>query len=142
MKRILQTLLMTSILLVIVSCGDKPGGLRKPEEMVPDFCNRLNKACADAQYENLLKLFDDDCKILLQTEFNPEVHRGLKGARSYFSAIAVDTKFEIGTVSLTGLNAVTEYFFLQPNGVNGVGRWQFRINNMGKIRELTIIPGE
>jgi len=110
--------------------------------MVPDFCARLNKACEDVRYENLLKLFDDDCKIVLQTEFNPEVHRGMKGARTYFSAIPVDTKFEIGAVTLNGLDAVTEYVFLQPNGVNGSGKWMFRINNMGKIMDFTIIPGD
>ena len=142
MKRIIQILIVVAIIFTITSCGDKPGGLRKLDEMVPEFCDRLNEACQTSEYNDLLKLFDDDCKIMLQTDFNPEVHQGISGARGYFGNLRIDTKFQIGEVTISGLDAVTQYSYMQENGASGTGTWQFRINNMGKIKEMTIFPGE
>lgn len=141
MKHIATVIISAIILMLIASCGGKPGGLMKPEDMVAEFTKRLNMACTKAEYDDLLKLFDKNAKVLIQTEFNPELHQGLEKIRGYFSAIPLDTKFEIGEVRLSGLQAETRYSFIQKNGVSGSGVWKFKINNMGRIGELAIIPG-
>jgi len=133
-------ILLISILALVVSCG-KPGGLRNPEDVIELFTEYLNATTASGEYDKLVNLFAKDGMILLNTEFNPEVHRNSRGIRNYFAAIPVDTKFEVSNIEVNGLKVEANYYFLQKNGVNGEGTWNFTINNMGKIKELAIVPG-
>jgi hypothetical protein len=79
---------------------------------------------------------------MLDTEFHPEVHEGIEDIRNYFTGLPLDTKFSIGEIDIKGLIAHTNYTYEQKNGAIGKGRWDFKFNNMGKIIELVIIPGE
>jgi len=133
-------ILSVSIITLLVSCG-KPGGLRNPEELAELFTKYLNEASASGEYEKLVNLFDKEGMILLNTDFNPEVHRNSRGIRNYFAAIPVDTKFDVNNIVVDGLQVEANYSYLQKNGVNGDGTWKFSINNMGKIKELVIVPG-
>ena len=133
-------ILSVSLLTLLMSCG-KPGGLRNPEDMAVLFTKNLNEALASGEYEKLVNLFDKEGMILLNTDFNPEVHRNSRGIRNYFAAIPIDTKFEVSNIEVNGLRVEADYSYLQKNGVNGSGTWNFSINNMGKIKELAIVPG-
>jgi hypothetical protein len=90
----------------------------------------------------MMKLFDKNAVLTLDTEFNPEVYRGSEKIRNYFIRIPLDTEFEIGRVKLRSLLAETEYSYVQKNGAVGHGKWVFKLNNMGEISEMSIIPGE
>ncbi len=142
MKKLIGILTAGLAFAILLSCGSKPGGLKDFNEMVPEFTVRLNKALRSNTYTDLLDLFDRECAIVLNTEFNPEMYRGHEGGRRYFSAIPEGTVFEIGEIELQGLRAETVYNYQQKNGASGSGTWQFKLNNMGKISEFTISPGE
>ena len=127
---------------MLASCGEKPGSLRKLDDVVPEFTKRLNHASKTGEYTNLMKIFDQNAIVLLNTEFNPEVMQGHSEILDYFSSMPAETQFTTSEVELSNLWASTEYTFIQPNGKTGSGSWQFKLNNMGKISELTIVPGE
>lgn len=142
MKRITAALALLSIIILLAACGGKPGGLKSFDEIVPEFVDRLNEACATGVFDDFMKLFDKKAKLIVSTEFHPEVLIGLEEIRGYFTAIPLDTKFRIGEVDITRLMAVTHYTLQQVNGAQGIGTWKFKLNNMGKVAELSIIPGE
>lgn len=142
MKKILLALLVALMAWTLISCGGKPGGLRSFEEMVPEFTNRLNESLETGTYNELLELFDKNCIIIVNTEFHPENHNGRDGARAYFSSLPLEIEFEIGEINQSGLRAETDYTYNLPAEGLKVGIWQFRLNNMGKIREFTVTPGE
>jgi|GEM_PF-1934955 len=142
MKKLIGVLPLAVAFSILLSCGSKPGGLKDFNEMVPEFTVRLNKALKSNTYTDLLDLFDADCAIVLNTEFNPEMYRGREGGRQYFSGMPEGTVFEIGEIELKGLRAETVYHYQQKNGASGSGTWEFKLNNMGKISEFTISPGD
>ncbi|NQS97932.1 MAG: hypothetical protein HQ591_05720 [candidate division Zixibacteria bacterium] len=142
MKRITAALALLSIIILLTACSGKPGGLKSFDEIVPEFVDRLNEASATGVFDDFMKLFDKKAKLIISTEFHPEVLIGLEEIRGYFVAIPLDTKFQIGEVSIVRLMAETHYSFQQVNGARGTGAWNFKMNNMGKVAELSIIPGE
>lgn len=142
MKKITITLILLSIVVLLTACGGKPGGLKSFDEIVPEFVDRLNEACATGVLDDLMKLFDRKAKLIVRTKFHPEVLEGHEEIRNYFAAIPLDTKFRIGEINIVRLMAKTHYSYQQVNGARGTGAWNFKMNNMGKVAELYIIPGE
>jgi len=142
MKKNLLVLLVTVIAGTLISCGGKPGGLRSFEEIVPEFTKRLNKSLETATYNELVDLFDKKCYIIVNTEFHPENFTGRDGARTYFSTLPLEVEFEIGEIVMDGLRAETDYTYNHPDEGLRKGVWQFKLNNMGKISEFTVTPGD
>jgi len=142
MKKLILAIPAALLLSIVFSCGGRPGGLKDFRELVPEFTIRLNKAIKTNTYNELIALFDKQCAIVLNTEFNPEMYHGHVGARQYFSGIPGDVVFEIGEIELQGLRAETVYNYKRKDGSRGSGVWQFKLNNMGKISEFTISPSE
>ena len=142
MRRIHIFILLTFSFCLILSCGGKPGGLTDFEEIVPKFTKKLNEAVIKGTFNDLLSMFDKKCIISINTEFNPEMFNGTEEARSYFSAIPENTVFSIGEIELIGLRAETQYTYRQKGGLVGDGIWNFKLNNMGKISEFTVTPGD
>ncbi len=140
-KRII-TIIAFLTLAILIACGGKPGGLKDFNEIIPEFTERLNEAMNKATYNDLISLFDKNCLIIVNTEFNPEIYKTYQGARTYFSSIPLETRFTYGEIQIAGLRAETEYRFKQKNGLTGSGLWNFKFSNMGKISELTITPKE
>ncbi len=142
MRKVILALASLSVLLLTISCGEKPGSLRKLEDVVPEFTKRLNKASKTGEYENLIHIFDENATIMLRTEFHPEVMQGHDQIIDYLSNFTPETIFQTGDVEVSSLRAGTDYTYIQPDGKSGSGNWQFRLNNRGKISELAIIPAE
>lgn len=142
MKKILLVLLVAILAWSLISCGGKPGGLRSFDEMVPEFTKRLNKSLETATYNELLELFDKRCIVIVNTEFHPENYTGRDEARTYFTTLPLEVEFEIGEITLAGLRAETDYTYNLPAEGLRKGIWQFKLNNMGKIREFTVTPGD
>ena len=142
MRKISFHLGLIAILAIQLGCGGKPGGLKAFEEIVPEFIERLNKACDTGIYDDLLRLFDKKAKLIISPEFHPEVLTTPEKIREYFTAFPLEIKFSISEVTINNLLAETHYSYTKPNGAIGTGIWQFKLTNMGKIAELSIIPNE
>ena len=142
MKRIYTFFLLTLSIFLILSCGGRPGGLTDFAEMVPKFTKKLNEAVNKGTFNDLLSIFDKKCVIIINTEFNAEMFNGIEEARSYFSSIPESAVFSIGEIELIGLRAETQYTYRQKGGLVGDGIWNFKLNNMGRISEFTISPGD
>ena len=139
MKNI-SLLVSLSVCLMMVSCGEKPGGLIKTEEIAPAFTKRLNKAYDSGSFQKLLPTFDSKAKVLYNSEFHPEIYVGREEIRGFFAKTPPGTVFKIGEVSTRGMMTSTNYSYITLKGDEGNGEWIFRMNNMGKIAELTIVP--
>ena len=142
MRRSYFFLLLPVLLLNLYSCGEKPGSLRNLEDVVPEFTDRLNDATVSGNYTPLIRLFDENATLLLKTEFNPEVMNGRGEIEEYFLGYPKDTEFNTSDLQSSELTASAEYSYIQPNDKTGSGVWHFKLNNSGKIAEMTIVPAE
>lgn len=143
MKKLFLITAYLSIIALFISCGGKPGGLKDLTEIAPEFALRLNESLQTDDYAKLMKLFDKNCKIIVSTEFNPLFYDGTESARRYFASLPRETVFETtGGGELEGLRTEIAYKYKLKTGAWGDGTWKFKLNNMGKISELTITPGE
>ena len=126
----------------MISCGEKPGSFMTVDKIVPIFTSNLNEAYETGSFKKLLGMFNNNSKILLNSEFNPEVFTGKEEIRIFFVKTTPGTVFKSGHVDINGMHATTEYSYKTEKGEEGVGIWTFRMNNSGKISELTIVPEE
>ena len=138
----LNFLITTVLITAFIACGGKPGGLRSFEDMVPEFTKKLNQSLETGTFDELISLLDKKCIVIVNTEFNPEYYTGHAEALTYFNSIPLQTTFEIGEIKLVSLRAETNYRFNLPGEGLRIGTWLFKLNNMGRISEFTVTPGE